>query len=499
MNDKLKGIIVCAVVVGALGATLGIMKLTGMDAPASDDSSSKSPTASKAEEPDESVKLIDVQPEDVQKITVINGSGGYTYLASDESGKLGAHIVELKGLEQSSDKLKDIAEDTSQLTAKKLVESGASDLAKYGFDDPAAEFTVEFADGTERTFLVGAAAPQNRYRYLCEKPADGGSTADVYMVLNYTLSNFIERKEDLLNMTLLKQPQESVTFGKLTVSRKDLDYDMVFENDNGQYDKSNENMPSAQVMTEPIFSYLNGTSSTDVMTSLYGLTAMSAEVIFPDEKALAEYGLDDPIAVVTFVGDDYDYKLSIGNSYQEENATGELQTAASAYYCTFEGVEGKDCIWKVDATALPWANLVPEDIITTLMTWNMVTDLSEIDISGSASAKFEITSAGEDLTSVKIDGSDCDVDTFKTLYQYILSCPTAEIWFDDPSGEPYLTIDIKRADGGGDTIEFYKDTERRSIVKLNSRTSYRIPTTWSDRFVKNIDAVKTGGEIVEDY
>ena len=112
MNVKLKGIIVCAVVVGALGATLGIMKLTGMDAPASDDSSSKSATASKAEEPDESVKLIDVQPEDVQKITVINGSGGYTYLASDESGKLGAHIVELKGLEQSSDKLKDIAEDT---------------------------------------------------------------------------------------------------------------------------------------------------------------------------------------------------------------------------------------------------------------------------------------------------------------------------------------------------------------------------------------------------
>lgn len=498
MNDKIKGIIVCTVVLACLGGTLGILKLTGADSAdsSSADSSSKTSTSSKV---DESVKLVEAQASDIVKITAVNEFGGFTYIGESESGKDSASIEELKGLELTSSKLSDIAEDAANLTAYKLVESQAEDLSKYGLETPSAEFTITFRDGSERTFYLGDIAPQNRYRYICEK-----DSSDVYMIIKTTISYYVERKEEFINRTLLATPSDdsNFVFGKLTLSRKDLDYDMSFEEDDGTNEKSSSNMASAQVMTEPIFSYLNGTTSSDVIYSLFGLTAMEATVIFPTEEDIAEYELDDPVATVTFVGEGYDYKLDIGKAFHEENDDGELQTEASAYYCYFSGVEGKDCIWKIDATALPWVDLVPGDIISTLMTWNNIVDVSEINISGEENAKITLTTEGEgdekDITSAQLDGEDTDVYNIKSLYQYILTCPTSEIYFTDPETEPYLTIEIKTADGG-DKIELFKDTDRRSIVKLNGETKYKIQSKWVDRLIKNIGLVRNGEDVVEDY
>ncbi len=496
MNEKVKGLVIGAVVLAALGGTLGILKLTGADnVPADESSSSKAAASSKV---DESVQLIDAAAADIREIDVTNESGGFTYVGESDSGKTGATITELNGLELASRKVSDIGEDTAQLTAYKLAEKDAADLSKYGLDAPEAQFKVMFADGTERTFCIGIKAHQNRYRYLCEK-----GSSDVYMIMESTISAFLGRKEELLNTTLLVKPDSEPEFGKLTVSRKGLDYDIVFESDDGTNSRSNSNMPSAQVMTEPIFSYLNGTTSTDVIYALYGLTAMEAEVIFPTDEQRTEYGLDDPAATVTFTGEGYDYKLTIGGEYHDVNEEGNEQTAASAYYCTFEGVDGKDCIWKIDASALPWVELDPRDVITTLMTWNMVVDVNELKVSGDESADFKLTSTGEgddrELSAVTCDGKDVSVDLFKSLYQYVLTCPTnQEIYFDEAEGDPYLTIEIV-CDGYTDKIELFKDTERRSIVKLNGRVSYRIQSKWTDRFIKNVEAVKTGGTVEEDY
>ena len=71
MNDKIKGIIVCTVVLACLGGTLGILKLTGADGAdsSSSDSSSKTTTSSKV---DESVKLVEAEASDIAKISAVN-------------------------------------------------------------------------------------------------------------------------------------------------------------------------------------------------------------------------------------------------------------------------------------------------------------------------------------------------------------------------------------------------------------------------------------------
>ena len=80
-----------------------------------------------------------------------------------------------------------------------------------------------------------------------------------------------------------------------------------------------------------------------------------------------------------------------------------------------------------------------------------------------------------------------------------MGCPTDEICFEEPTGESVLLITLDKKNGDPDTMEFFKDSSRRYIVKLNGKPSYRIPSGWYDTFVKNIDAVKTGGDIQDTY
>lgn len=496
MNEKVRGMIVAGVVLAALGGTLGVLHLTGMDKTAGDDSSDASSVKATTSSEDLSVKLIDVETKDIKQIDVTNEFGGFTYTGESESGKDSCGIAELKDVTLDTNKMNDIGEDTANLTAYKPVEDNAEDLAKYGLAEPAAEFDITFTDGSQRAFQIGDKAHQNRYRYVTEK-----DTNAVYMVQESTIQHLLGRKEDLVDTSLFpaNDSDESEEFGVLKVHREDLDYDMVFEQDKGDNERANENMPSAQVMTEPIFSYLNGSTSSDIIFAMYGLTAMEAEVVHPTDDDLKTYELDKPRAVVSYSGDSYEWTLNIGGEYHDENAEGNEQSAASAYYCTITGVDGKDAVWKLDASALPWVKLLPGDIITSLMTYNNIWDVASVKLTGKDNTNFTIEHDGEDITGAAADGASLDVDTFKSLYQYLLTCPTSEIWFEEPKSEPYLTIEINRTDGGGDKIEICKDTDRRDIVKLNGRTSYKIKSSWVTRLLENVESVKNGGEVQENY
>lgn len=499
MNDKLKGIIISGVVLAALGGTLAIMKFTGLDTPP-EGTESSSVADSSSQAPDESVLLIDKTEENIKTVKVTNESGGYTFTGPSASGKDAASITELKGLALNTSKVADIGLDTAQFRAYRLAESGASDLAKYGLAEPQASIDVTFDDGSERSFSIGSKSPEDRFYYVCEKGSN-----DVYMVSDSLIRNYLEPMEHFVDKTILgAQTDDTPEFGKLSISRKDLDYDMVFETDKGNFSRSSENMASAQVMTEPIFAYLDGTNSSDLLYKLYGLTAMEVIKVFPTDADLKEYGLDDPECTVGFSGEGYDFTLSIGNGFHEENEQGNLQTAAAAYYCTFKGDDRRNCIYKVDASALPFLTVLPNDVISSLMTYNMITDVTSIEFKGDSNDKFEIAITGEgndaELEKVTCNGSEVDIPSFKSLYQFILVCPTKDgVYFEDPAGEPYLTMSINCADGHSDVIELYKDTDRRSIVKLNGRTSYRIRAKWGEALLKNVEAVKTGGEVDANY
>ena len=488
MNKKIQGIIIGGVVVAALGGTLAFLELTGGGKDGSSETSS-AVVASEAEE--EKVPLITAETDDIVSVKVENESGGFT-LERPSSGKTELNVVELTGLDQSMTMKQGVIKDLASLEAYKLVEENAEDLAKYELDKPNTVFTVSFKDGTARTFKVGSKAAKNRYRYVCE---DGKS--DVYMVLESSLTNMIERKEDFISLSLIGEStaDTDTPYGRLTMKRRDLDYEMAFE------DIANEDdaLISSQVMVEPIYAHLNIQLSSNITHGLWGLNASRCEKIFPDDSDKKEYGLDDPFCEVYYKNDTEEYRLKIGNEIHATDSNGKDTDEIAAYYCYLEGREGIDCIWQIAAADLPWATYTAGDVIS-LMTTNKIFDINEVkvDVRGEVS-DYTLDGSEEEneVKWVKKNGEDINISLFQDLYKYLLYFPTKDIYFDEIKGEPFLTIDIVRKDGGGDKLEFYEESSRRVLVKLNGRPSYRLESRWTDTFIENMGRLDRGEEIKE--
>lgn len=490
MNGKLQGIIICAVVIVCLGGMLLFLNLTGND---KTDNSSAEESSAVDSQKDETVLIIDSSSDKILTVEAKNSKGGFT-IEKPKSGKTSWIVPELNGLNQSLTAEKSLMDNISQLEAKKLVEKDAKDMDKYGLKNPVAEFTVTFSDNSTRTFYVGDETPEKDiYRYLTEK-----DTNTVYSVMITRISEVLEGKEQFIETLLIAAPQE-IQFGTLTIKRPDIDYEMKFVQDTAD----DNDMMSAQIMTAPIYSYLNGSTSQDITHGLWGLTADSAVCLFPDDGDKEEYGINKPLATVVYEGVGENYTLYIGNPEYSKNSEGEDNSSIAYYYCYVEGVDGADCIWKVPSESLPWATVMPQDIITTIMTYNNIVNIESFIVEADGKKTeytVEADKETEEVTAVAINGKETDVDSFKTFYQYFLSCPTTEIWYTEPEGESFMSISIDTGESK-DMLEFFYDSNssRKAIVKRNGQTSFRIPLDWTEKFEGNMNALENGGEILASY
>ncbi|MBR6046374.1 MAG: DUF4340 domain-containing protein [Ruminococcus sp.] len=489
MNGKIQGIIIGAVVVAALGGTLAVLELTGKDKDSSSVTDSSSRVIASVADENENIEIVKVEAKQVKAVAVDNATGGY-HLERPSSGKTEFNIKELTGLSLNTTKLADLVSDIASLTGYKTVEENADDLAKYGLKEPNTTFEVTFDDGSTRKFRVGDVSTQKRYRYFCE---DGSSK--VYMVLESSLKYMIERKEELV-ITALFPSQTSEEYGTLEITRKDLDYPVRFEN----VEKEKE-LISTQIMVSPIHAHLNVTTSSSVTHGIFGLSAGRCELVFPTTEQMEEYGLADPFATVHYKDSTMDVTLKIGNGKHATDDDGKDIDSIASYFCYAEGIIGADCIWEIPASSLSWATFQPGDVLS-LMTSNKIYDIGEVKVTTGSGVTDYTLSANEEEAEVywvKKNGTqDIDTELFKGLYKYLLSIPTKEIWFEEPQGEPFLTIEIKRTDEeGDDKLEFYQDTSRRVAVVLNGEPSYRVQSRWTDTFLENMARIERGEEVQE--
>ena len=487
MNGKIQGIIIGGVVVAALGGTLAFLQLTGKDSGSADSSSSQA-VVSRVSEESEHAPIISLDAADIIQVEVANESGGFT-VERPSSGKTAINVKELTGLNQNIQTLSGLMTDLASLEGFKTVEESAADLAKYGLSETKNTFELTLKDNSKRKFRIGDVATKTRYRYLCE---DGSKK--VYMVATANLNTMLGSKEELVARTLIGS-QPAGGYGRLEITRKDLDYTVAFEDIDE--DKA---VISSQVMVEPIFAHLNITYSSDVTHGMFGLTAGACTQIFPTDEQKAEYGLSDPLGKVHYKNGDIEFTIIMGKARHALDENGKELDQIASYYCYVEGISGADCIWEIPAESLPWATFLPGDVIS-LMTSNKIFDINAVDITTGSGKKAYTLDGNEDDNAVywvKESGKDVDVELFKDLYKYILSFPTREIYFDKIEGDPFITIEITRKDGGGDKVEFFKDSSRRVLVKLNGRPSYKVESRWTDTLLENIEHLQKGEPLKEN-
>lgn len=504
MNNKIKGIIIGGVVVGCLGATLAFLELTGK--PADDNSSSSEPVAAESLLNDEpSIPLMAEEKEGISKISFSNEYGELNIVREKGASaeETDWSIEELDGINQNNTAIRACVNICSSLSAKQVVEENASDLAKYGLSSPSATVTVTSDVTGETSFLIGDEIPTGDYRYIAVK---GSNT--VYTALINNINYFLQDKTYFCSLSLVYTPSDDAwpNIDRLTVKRKDLDYEMVFITLDP--DEVPVGFISSQAMIKPVFSALNITTSADVTHGIWGLTAVSAEVVHPTEEDFAKYGLDDPQCTVILDCDTEDYTLKVGNTVYATDENGNDTSEIAGYYCYINAV-GTDCIYLISADECVWATVLPGDIIGGQMASNYIMDLDgmtvetqdktyDIDIN----AVEEDKEAGiEEVFDISIDSLPVSGDLFKNWYTFWLECPTNETYFEPLTGDEvlYCTVTISRKDGTEQVVKFYRSSGRRLIAEIDGNVGYKIPISYAETLISNIENVKNGKAIVETY
>lgn len=495
MNSKAKGIIIAVVFLLCMVVVLLALKLTEP----SDNSSSDDSNSSVAETAD--TYIYQYEKSDVVEIVVTNSNIDERYNGQFTVKKLDDEtfsVAEAEEFTQATSYTSAIANCASAIKYNALVEENAENLAKYGLAEPIAEFTVSFDDGTSRSVCIGSESPVAGYNYVCEK---GKNT--VYTVLASNLYYFTATPETFVRLLLVAAPSDDAWphIDSLTITRDDLPTgEVVIVTDDTTMDDDAPITVAAQMIASPVNAYLDVTNSSAVSHGIWGLTAAEVVILNPDEVDLGAAGIDKPTAVVEYVcdGGELTYKLIIGAPYYMANEDGSTTTTVEGYYGYLEGI---DAVMKFTAESVPWASFTIESIASPMITSNYINSIDFMDIEitdgeNDASYHFELDyDEVAELLSVEMNGIKLDSSYFGDFYLFFLKCPADEIWIEDPVNPCRMTVRIVTTGGREDYLEFYKDTDRRTIVKLNGKTSFRQTTAYLDLMIENLAGMATGEKI----
>lgn len=436
---------------------------------------------------EESHTFYEHDANEVNKVVVTNSEGGYTLYRTEPAIGDSDATYSIEGIEQyalNTSVVSTIANNCSSISALAEVDESPTDLSQYGFDSPQAEVTLYLDDGTTESFILGDDSPVEGVYF---KMSDSDT---VFTVDSTPMYVFSKNQNYFISRQCLEIPDEYPIVESLTIKRSDLDYDIVLE-----YDSTESNATSAShVMTSPVFSYLDSESSEDITTSMFGLTADSIVKLSPTEEDLTVAGIDYPTCEVSMVCNDGNvYNLKVGTSF-EGSSYGDDYTA---YFGYFEGI---DILYAFTDSSIPWLTLNPMDITSQIVIGNYIYDVANMTIQTSdTTLNFEGSGNSDDF-SVKLNGTDFDLNRYKSFYQALIKTPAEELYLDEVTGTPEVTIVQTLQSGSTDTFELYRISDRKVAIVHNGVSSFACRSSFLDNcLLPNLENVNGNDDFVTSW
>lgn len=454
-------IIAVASVVVLVGAFLAVYYLV----PETEEESETSSDSTQTEE--DHYHLISLSTSDVKQIDVENEDGKYTLLSEVSTVESGSEdsldstddivytLVGYENLNLLDEQAQTLAEDATGVTATKIVNDG-SKKSDFGFDKPRAVVTVTLNSGDKRTITLGDDAPDSKGAYLM---VDGDE--NIYLVESDSVDGFLITELGMLSIdigTSLSDTNET-EFTKMVFSGTNFDNkEIVFD-----YNTSDA-YTETYIITSPNKTVANEDTATYVMNSIRYLAAEEVVAVEPDEKALKDYGLDEPF--ITVEAEYPDLKVNYKASKPEDGM----------FYLLSGNI-----VYRMDETAVPWISYTYDDFIPSDIIAPKYDSVDKITVdAGGEKYVFDITRTSQTVrddnedtdietftVAVKCNGKDLNEDIFGSFYNNLTSAQRNGLNDVDISKKAVLTVTYEFSDGTNAKAEYFEGENRKCPVLIN--------------------------------
>ncbi len=330
------------------------------------------------------------------------------------------------------------------LKADDVVETAPADLGLYGLDEPLARMTVNFKNGTSRSFLLGDPVPTTAQYYFME---EGGDT--VYLLSSYLSGKVRSNRSTFHNASM---PTVDSEFGKSLIVRKRGEPDWRIR----LSDESVGNTLTSWKLTEPeTYAGIDVSVSAvqDIIDHLADATLSRFVTTVDSEEGLAEYGLDDPLITLIYVDqNNVTRRASIGNKDENNYYYVRIDDSLDVYlaaYGQFSFAEEIEPVNLLDrfASLINIANVDKVEITKGFETYTMQIQRQDV-------TKDDGTTETEE--TLLLNGKVMDESMFRKAYQTIIGISHSGLCEQEKAGsEVVLSVKFYFNNGSEDLLIEY--------------------------------------------
>jgi len=274
------------------------------------------------------------------------------------------------------------ATNMSAISAEKVIEEKATDLAKYGLDKPAT-VKVGLTDGTSQEIELGSTNPTNDGIYARKK-----GEAKVYLVNIYYEDQLKLSRGYFINKAIL--PVEGKTLKHIAYEKNGV---MQFA--------INITAENAFNIVAPIKEEAEASQIAPMLDAVVKLQIK--DIVDENPTDLAKYGLDKPVYSILYGDASTTAKIFFGKDVEK----------GTVVYAKFPN---KNSVFTIDVTPLAFLDVKLSDILDTFIYLTNINDVNKIELSiDGKKIVSDITTVKDksDEDKFKVDGKDANVKNEK--------------------------------------------------------------------------------------
>ena len=487
MKKSVRSLLIMLAVLAVVGGAAALLLLS----PASPGEEDASSAASQ----EERQSLLDLDAADVSAIKVENSQDSFTILplsagesvyvegTETEATPAASYTIEgLEGYDVDTSTVENAAEDLLSTTVNRAL--GPQDgLEKYGLaGEGAARITIETKSGGSVTLTLGTTNSSGTTGQYVLK--DG----EVYLVPALP-GLFSGRGLDCVSCDVYSIPSVEVPAveesGESSAATETVPDTLLSATISGrafpqpiQIGYVAQSRYNGYMLTQPVTATADDDAADALTAALKDLVANSVAAVGVTEEELAQYGLSEPDAAVTFTL----------NQAEEMTLRASAKDSGGSRYVM---LEGRDVVYKVDNSRVSaWAEAQAMDLRTGAICRADIADVERLALTRDGDMVYDLSIDLEASTVRAAGGYEVAYEDYQAFFQQLAGLSVFSLEEAPCEGAPALRVEYQYKGGSSDVVEFFPvEGQDRYAAALNGEFNGLVRGSEVSALVGQLDEV----------